>query len=51
LRISKLALIPLEEVKKLIAFIHYVSKQTSITEKELIELNTLIENFYKQNKR
>jgi hypothetical protein len=51
LRISKLSTIPLEETKKLIAFIHYVSKQTSITEKELVELNTLIENFYKQNKR
>jgi len=51
LRISKLSTINLAEIKKLLAMLHYVSKQSSITEKELIELNTLIENFYKQNKR
>ena len=51
LRISKLSTIPLEEIKKLILVINNVIKQSSITEKELVELNTLIENFYKQNKR
>jgi hypothetical protein len=51
LRISKLSTINLDEIKKLIAMLHYITKQTSITEKELIELNTLIEKFYKQNKR
>jgi hypothetical protein len=51
LRISKLSTISLDDVKKLVVRTDYITKQTSITEQELIELNTLIENFYKQNKR
>lgn len=51
LRISKLSTIDITEIKKLFSTIRLVSKQPSITEEELIELNTLIENFYKQNKR
>ena len=50
-RISKLSAISLDEIKKLFSMINITIKQSSITEKELIELNTLIENFYKQNKR
>jgi len=51
LRISKLSTIPVEEIKKLVDVISHITKQASITEKELIDLNTLMENFYKQNKR
>ncbi|HEX7415202.1 MAG TPA: DUF4350 domain-containing protein [Bacteroidia bacterium] len=51
LRISKLSTIPLVEIKKLVAVINNILKQTSISEKELIELNFLIETFHKQNKR
>src|ERR1017187_1969687 len=51
LRISKLSTIPLVEIKKIVAVINNILKQTSISEKELIELNTLIETFHKQNKR
>ena len=46
-RISKLSAISLDEIKKLFSMINITIKQSSITEKELIELNTLIENFYK----
>ncbi|HXB39459.1 MAG TPA: DUF4350 domain-containing protein [Bacteroidia bacterium] len=51
LRISKLSTIPLEDVKKLFVHIGMVWRQGSITEKELIDLNSSIENFYKHNKR
>lgn len=51
IRISKLSTIPIEDVKKLFVQIGMVWRQGSITEKELIDLNTAIENFYKQNKR
>jgi hypothetical protein len=51
LRISKLSTIPLEEIKKLFLTIGMVLKQGSITEAELIELNSAIENFHKLNKR
>ncbi|MHB8260568.1 MAG: hypothetical protein ACYDEC_09890 [Bacteroidia bacterium] len=51
LRISKLSTIPLVEIKKLVTVINNILKQTSISEKELIELNALIETFHKQNKR
>jgi hypothetical protein len=51
LRISKLSTIPLPEIKDLFLKIGMVWRQASITEQELIELNTAIENFYKQNKR
>lgn len=51
LRISKLSTIPLEEINKLFKLINHILAQTSITEKELIELNHLIETFHKQNKR
>jgi len=51
LRISKLSTIPLEEIKKLFVHIGMVWRQGSITEKELIDLNSSIENFYKHNKR
>ncbi|HWY38562.1 MAG TPA: DUF4350 domain-containing protein [Bacteroidia bacterium] len=51
LRISKLSTIPLSDVKKLFLVIGTVTIQPSITEQELVELNTVIENFYKQNKR
>jgi len=51
LRISKLSTISLEEIKKLFLIIGMVMRQSSITEKELIELNTAIENFHKLNKR
>jgi len=51
LRIAKLSTVPLEEVKKLFTHIGRVWRQGSITEKELIDLNASIENFYKHNKR
>ncbi len=51
LRISKLSTIPLEDIKKLFLHIGVVWRQGSITEKELIDLNSSIENFYKHNKR
>jgi hypothetical protein len=51
LRISKLSTLSLEEVKKLISTINRIAQQTAITEKELIELNSLVEKFHKQNKR
>jgi len=50
-RIAKLSTIPIEEIKKLFLHIGMVWRQGSITEKELIDLNTAIENFYKHNKR
>ncbi len=50
-RISKLSTIPLDEIKKLFLIIGMVLQQGSITEQELIELNTSIENFHKLNKR
>ncbi len=50
-RISKLSTIPMEDIKKLFLHIGMVWRQGSITEKELIDLNTSIENFYKHNKR
>jgi hypothetical protein len=51
LRISKLSTIDIVEIKKLISNINYVFKNNSITEEDLIQLNNLIDNFYKQNKR
>lgn len=51
LRISKLSTIDIAEIKKLISNINYVLKNDKITEEDLIQLNNLIENFYKQNKR
>ena len=51
LRISKLSTIPLADVIKLFTLIKHILAQTSITEKELIDLNHLIETFHKQNKR
>ena len=51
LRISKLSTVSLGEVKKLFLLTGMVMRQGSITEKELIELNTAIENFHKLNKR
>ena len=51
LRISKLSTIPLEEIKKLFLSIKHVLNQSSITEKKLIELNSLLEKFHQQNKR
>jgi len=51
LRISKLSAIPIEEIKKLFLVIGTVTKQGSISERELIELNNAIENFHKLNKR
>ncbi len=50
-RISRLSMIPLEDIKKLFTQIGMVWRQGSITENELIALNKSIENFYKQNKR
>jgi hypothetical protein len=50
-RISKLSTIDIAEIKKLISNINYVLKNDKITEEDLIQLNNLIENFYKQNKR
>ena len=50
-RISKLSTIPLEEIKKLFLLLNRVLTQSSLTEKELIELNAGIEYFYKHNKR
>ncbi|MEO8759785.1 MAG: hypothetical protein ABI448_02760, partial [Bacteroidia bacterium] len=50
-RVSKLSTISLDEIKKLFFVLNKINQQKSITEKELIELNTLIENFYKLNKR
>jgi hypothetical protein len=35
-------------IKDLIGYINYVSQQTKVTDKELIELNHLIEKFYKK---
>jgi len=51
LRISKLSTISTEDINKLFTLINHILAQTSITEKELIELNHLIETFHKQNKR
>jgi len=51
LRISKLSTIDISEIKKLISNINYVLNSDRITEEDLIQLNNLIENFYKQNKR
>lgn len=50
-RIAKLSGIDIKEIKKLFLHIGMVWRQGSITERELIELNTAIENFYKHNKR
>ena len=51
LRVSKLSTVPLDEIKKLFLIIGMVLRQGSMTERELIELNASIENFYKLNKR
>lgn len=50
-RIAALSLISTDSINKLLRFIQYISSQPSITENELVELNTLIEHFYKHNKR
>lgn len=50
-RISKLSTIPMEEIKKIFSIINNIVQQSSITERELIELNKAIENFHKLNKR
>jgi len=51
LRISKLSTIPIDDVNKLFTLINHILAKPSITEKELIDLNHLIETFHKQNKR
>jgi hypothetical protein len=51
IRVSKLSTISIEEIKKLFGVINNVIRQSSITERELIDLNKAIENFHKLNKR
>jgi hypothetical protein len=51
LRISTLSGIEREEIDKLFELINIVQNMRSITETRLIELNTLIEQFHKKNKR
>jgi hypothetical protein len=50
-RISQMSTIPLSEVKNVFRVMNRIDAQGSITERELIELNKSIENFYKLNKR
>ena len=50
-RVSKLSGISIEEIKDLFNFIDQLQFSKSITEKTLIELNTKLESFYKNNIR
>lgn len=50
-RISLLSGIPMDQLKLLFESIDRIHFRHSITEQELIELNSLIDNFYKNNQR
>lgn len=50
-RVSKLSGIPLEEIKDLFNFIDQIQFSKSINEQTLIDLNTRIEKFHKNNLR
>jgi hypothetical protein len=50
-RISRLSTIPIEDVNRLFRQMSYISSQSTVTEEDLVALNTSIENFHKHNKR
>lgn len=51
MRLSSLSGIDKDQIKGLLSYITYIKSKSQVYEQELLQLNSMLENFYKLNKR